>query len=265
MLSNHQTEPSQYRSQSAVIEPPDFEERVFFVGANGSGKTVLESALIENYQDVIVLDIKYDFPIPPTWKPVEKVREKGEIGYAVATKPPGVKRSFFERLKKDPWRSRRIIYRPEPPYDSGQWITYFLDWVFRAARKRYLKHHKWNLILVVDEGGWTAYSGAKIAMGRLAMTGRSLGIGFWVTSQRPRGIPVEVRSEAWRMYIFYLRNRKDRIEIMDNVGEIWITGDKVLEEQDISQTPESYEFAEIRRVEGGRMVYRLMPPIAYKG
>ena len=221
---------------------------------------MLASALIESYPRVIILDIKYDFPIPPSWKPANKVREKSEIGYAIATKPPGLKQTILDRLKADPWKSQRVIYRPAPPYDSGPWITYFLDWTFKRARKEGKKR---PFILYLDEGGWMAYSGAKLAMSRIAIAGRSIGIGLWIAAQRPRGIPVEVRSEAWRMYIFYLRNRKDRIEIMDNVGEVWVTGDRLLDEQDLSQTPEAYEFAEIRRAEGGRMVYRLMPPIAY--
>jgi len=213
---------------------------------------VLASALIAGYPRVIILDIKYDFPIPKSWD---------KDTYRIASTPPGLKQGILDRLKPDPWGRSRVIYRPKPPYDSGAWITYFLDWCFRKGRAQGKKK---PFILYLDEGGWTAYSGAKLAMSRLAIAGRSLGIGLWIASQRPRGIPVEVRSEAWRMYIFYLRNRKDRIEIMDNIGEIWLTDDRLLDEYDIAQTPESYEFAEIRRVEGGRMVYRLMPPISMK-
>ncbi len=208
------------------------------LGANGSGKTELASRLLGPYPRAYVLDIKYDFPIPQGWGDDYQVRDT----------PPGIGLI-------NSWRwthgSKRIIYRPKPPYDSGQWITYFLDWLFRKARKT---GKKFPFIVDLDEGAWTAYSGAKSAMSRLAVAGRSIGIGLWITSQRPRGIPVETRSEAWRWYVFYLRSRDDRKEVVDYL-------DKQISEHDLASTTENYQFWEIKRGEGGKMAYRLLPPI----
>ncbi|MCL4499970.1 MAG: hypothetical protein M1335_07005 [Chloroflexi bacterium] len=227
------------------IEAPSYQERVFFVGANGSGKTILASEMIRAYPRVVILDVKYDFPIP--WQ---------KDDYVILSRPPGIGGAgALSWLTGDPWQSNHIVYRPRPPYDSGPWVTYWLDKMFERARKNGKKK---PFVLYLDEGGWMAYSGSRLAMARVAITGRSIGIGLWIAAQRPRGIPVEVRSEAWRMYIFFLRNLDDRKEIIANVG------DDVLTEYEIRATEGDYGFTEVRRREGGRMEVRRLPPVAFK-
>ena len=221
-----------------MIDTPSYQERVFFLGANGSGKTVLAAEMIRPYPRAVVLDIKYDFPIP--W-------EKDE--YVVTTKPPG----GFWLL--DPWQSsHHVIYRPSPPHDSGPSITKFLDAMFARGRR---EGKKQPFILYLDEGGWTAYAGARLAMARLAIAGRSLGIGLWISAQRPKGIPVEVRSEAWRTYVFYLRKEDDRKELLQTLDDQAWPGMFASSEED-------YEFWEIRRGQGGRLAYRRLAPLAVK-
>lgn len=221
------------------IEPASYQERILFLGANGSGKTVLASEMISGYPRAIVLDVKYDFPIP--W-------ESGD--YIVLDKPPRV--GFLNALK---WvfGSRHVVYRPRRPYDSGEWITYFLDRMFDKGRSSGKKN---PFILYIDEGLWASYAGAWQALARLAVAGRSLGIGLWLSSQRPKVIPVAIRSEAWRMYIFYLRYREDRKEIIDLL-------EGQFDEWRLQSSTEDYQFWEIRRAKGGKMVTRLLPPINY--
>lgn len=229
-------------SKPEIIETPQYKERVWFVGMNGTGKTVLEAALVAPYPRVVILDIKYDFPIP--W-------ERGS--YAIVTKPPG--HGFLGLRFFDPWyRHDRIVYRPEKPYDNGQYITRFLESMFDRGRREGKKR---PFILVIDEGGWVAYNGAKTALSRLSITGRSLGIGLWLTSQRPRGIPVEIRSEAWRVYVFYLRKEEDRKELVQ------ILDDYADESMFAAMDDSEYSFWEIRRAKGGRLEYRRLPPIVF--
>jgi hypothetical protein len=229
--------PSPSPRSEGDIETPTYQERVFFVGANGSGKTILEAEMLRHYPRVVVLDIKYDFPVP--WD---------EDDYALVTRPP-MRVNVFDWFSN--WHRDRIVYRPAPPYDSGKWITYFLDQMFARGRR---DGRKKPFILALDEGGWVAYSGAKQALARLAIAGRSLGIGLWIAAQRPRGIPVEVRSEAWRMYVFFLRKRDDRLELLDTLDDQAV-------EQDFSGTQGDYWFWEIRRGEGGKLTYRALPPV----
>lgn len=221
----------------AEIETPGYQERVFFVGANGSGKSVLASQMLAAYDDAIVFDVKGDFHVP--WP---------EGTYSVFTRPPN--QGFLNWFG---WRSAcsRIVYRPTRPYDSGKYAVAFLDWCFDRARRA--KGER-PFVLYLDEGGWMAYAGAREAIARLAISGRSLNLGLWIAAQRPRGIPVEVRSEAWRWYVFYLRSLADRDEIVSYL-------DYHITEQELESSTLDYQFWEIRRGQGGRMQYRRLPPI----
>ena len=221
----------------AVLTRPRYEERVFFSGANGSGKTILASALIASFPRAIILDTKGDFPVP--WA-------EGE--YQVRTKPWGV-----GLLNSWKWRhgKQRIIYRPSIGYDSGEAIARFFDDCYRKAQKEKGAHPR---ILYVDEGAWVSYAGAWRSFARLLISTRSLKLGVWLSSQRPKGIPVEARSEAWRWYVFYLRSREDRKEVVSYL-------DHQITEYDLESTTKDFEFWEIRRGTGGKMQYRLLPPI----
>jgi len=221
----------------ATLKRPAYEERIFFVGANGSGKTILASAFVAGYPRVTVLDVKGDFPIP--WK---------DGDYQIRTKPPGV--GFLNSLK---WRFRNqhIIYRPSIGYDSGEAIARFFDGAYRKAQKEKGKSPR---ILYVDEGAWVSYAGAWRSLARLLISTRSLKLGIWLSSQRPKGLPVEARSEAWRWYVFYLRSREDRKEVVSFL-------DHQITEYDLESTTEDFQFWEITRGKGGKMSYRLLPPI----
>jgi hypothetical protein len=224
-------------SELATITTPKYEERVFFSGANGSGKTILASVLAEPYPRVTVLDPKGDFPIPWT-----------EGDYQVRTKPPttGILNALRWRFGK-----QHIVYRPAIGYDSGEQISAFFDWNYRRAQREKAKRGR---ILYVDEGAWVSYAGAWRSLARLLISTRSLRLGVWLSSQRPKGLPVEARSEAWRWYVFYLRSREDRKEVVSYL-------DHRISEYDLESTTRDYEFWEILRGTGGRMSYRLLPPI----
>lgn len=220
----------------AYVDTPSYQERVIFSGANGSGKTILASTLAQYYPRVIVLDVKGDFPIP--WAD----------GFQIRTKPPGT--GFLNALQ---WRfgKQRIIYRPGIKYDTGEAIARFFDWNYRRAQRERGRSPR---IIYVDEGAWVSYAGAWRSLARLLISTRSLKLGVWLSSQRPKGIPVEARSEAWRWYVFYLRSRDDRKEVVSYL-------DHRISEYDLESTTENYQFWEIKRGEGGKMSYRLLPPI----
>lgn len=223
--------------EPAVITTPRYEERVLFSGANGSGKTVLAGVLIEPYPCAWVLDVKGDFPVP--WP---------EKSYQIRSKPPWD--GMLNALK---WRygEKRVIYRPALGYDTGEQIARWFDWCYRQAQKGKGKKPR---ILYVDEGAWVSYAGAWRSLARLLISTRSLRLGVWLSSQRPKGIPVEARSEAWRWYIFYLRSREDRKEIVSYL-------DHRISEYDLESTTLDYQFWEIKRGQGGKMSYRLLPPL----
>lgn len=219
-------------SLAAEIESPGYQERVMFLGANGSGKSVLASKMMSEYPRVVVLDVKGDFEIP--WR-------KGT--YHVTDKPNGI---IWQPLPHN-----RIIYRPRREYREPEWMAWFLGEQFERAKREGKKR---PFIVYIDECLYVANQGCKAALADLAVTGRSMGLGFWYTSQRPRNIPVELRSEAWRTYLFYLDNKGDRKEVVDNSGGS-------ISEHDMLQSAADYSFWEIRRGKGGSKRVRHLPPV----
>jgi hypothetical protein len=190
--------------------------------------------MLEGYPRAVVLDVKYDF-VPP-WP-------KGS--YVILNKPEG------NLLTGADWSRNRIIYRPKPPYDDGEWVAWWLDRMFDRARREGKKR---PFILYLDEGAFVSTQGAKAPIGRLAIAGRSLGVGLWVTSQRPRTIPVEVRSEAWRTYVFFLQYQDDRTELRKYSGG-------QLSEDMLTSGTEDYSFWELRRGKGGAVKVTHYPPV----
>ena len=219
-----------------VIDAPDYQERVVFAGANGSGKTVLASEMIAGYSRVVILDIKGDFPIPASWR---------KDSYVITVRPPmGLSNAHI-------WSRNRIIYRPTRVYRSAVGLTYFLVKMFdRAAREG----KKRPFILYLDEGLYTLHK-AKEIIRDIAITGRSMGLGLWISVQRLKGGVVEIRSEAWRWYIFFMPGKSDDEEVEDySKGQI--------SQQDMAALGVDYSFWELRRGKGGRIEARHYPPVA---
>jgi hypothetical protein len=213
-----------------VIEPPSYQERVLFVGANGSGKSRLAAAMLGAGYRWVAIDLKGDFPAP---KP-----------YVVVRTP-------------DDWRwrwvrSKGILYRPKPEYANGPWLDAVLHRLYvRGQREGKRK----PFVVYVDEGLALSRGGHTQWLSTLAVAGRSLGVGLWVASQRPRWIPVEVRTEAWRLYVFYLQYEEDEREVMK-------LSKGLISEEDFRRAKVDYSFWELRRTKGGKIVARHYPPLA---
>lgn len=94
---------------------------------------------------------------------------------------------------------------------------------------------------------------AKTWLRNLAILTRSMGLGLWVTLQRPRNAPVEVRSEAWQWYIFYETYDEDLKEIAAYSGG-------QLTYKDLQQMAD-YSFYLMKRVPGGRIQVTHYPPL----
>lgn len=213
------------------IKPPSYQERVLFVGSNGGGKTKLAGEMLAaGYPRTVSIDVKGDFNPP--------------IDYTILTKP-----------NEFGWRyHRHIVYRPKFEYANGQWLDEVLRRLFQRARA---KGRKQPFILYLDEALYMATSSRTGTMRALAVTGRSLNVGLWVSSQRPKWIPVEVRSEAWRWYVFYLSYEEDEKEILRySKGRIGL---------DQLQNPtDNYSFWEIKRGanSAGKLAIKHYPRVA---
>lgn len=218
------------------LSTPTYQERVVFLGENGSGKTYLANAMLSagNYARWIVLDQKRDFT------PFE-----GAGDYRVVTE---AKPEIFHGWR----RADRILFQPKPEYGPRA-IRWALHQCYIRAN---LEGKRRPFIVLVDEGLDAAHHYASDWLRTIATTGRSLGCGLWVNSQRPRWIPREVLSEAWRIYVFYMGNEEDDKEIV-RLSKSQLTL------ADVQAATSHYSFLELRRDPdraGPRLITRY-PPI----
>lgn len=218
---------------------PEFYERVVFLGENGSGKSEMALELLQYYDEWVIFDTKHDTEPRRTQK------------YTVISTPSDVR-----------WKwAKRILYRPAPEYNNGVWLEEMTRRMYIRGQKT-LKKKKGirkpqqtrPFILYIDEALMYAKLSSAKWLANHAVAGRSLGIGLWVSSQRPKWIPVEVRSEAWRIYIFNLGYEEDEKEIV-KVSKGKITVDELH-----AQTGD-YSFYEIRRIKGGNKQVSHFPPM----
>lgn len=195
---------------------PKYDERVLFVGSNGTGKSILAARLLAQFPRYVVIDVKGDVPIEGT----------------VLTSPTDIR-----------WRfAKRIVYRPRRQWMFPEAHRYVLDRLYERARGIRSREDK-RFVLYIDEALYLANEGARRPLISLAVTTRSLGMGLWGSAQRPRTIPVEMRSEAWRWYVFSLGYEEDEKEIAR-----YTKGELTAEELRVGT--EQYSFYEIMRKSG---------------
>ncbi|MGH7877511.1 MAG: type IV secretory system conjugative DNA transfer family protein [Candidatus Dormibacteraceae bacterium] len=218
---------------AALLEPPDYEERVCIVGSNGSGKSFFAKALLERYRRWVVVDHKGGF-LP-----------NGDRGSYVIVRDP-----HDERLKTED----RVVYRPRNEWKTAEMYEFvFESLIYRA--ERYGRRGR-PFVVVVDEGLAISRLGARKQLGNLAAVGREHGVGLWVLSQRAKWIPIEVKSEAWRWYVFYLGDSEDEDEVLR-----FAKGQLTLEQ--LRAHDHSKQFTELRRAEnsGGVVKVTLWPAL----
>jgi energy-coupling factor transporter ATP-binding protein EcfA2 len=148
-------------------------ERVSFIGPSGSGKTEVAKALLRTQRNAIVLDTK-------------RVEKWGDVGEVLDGRD-------IYRI-----RAGRYVYRVDPNFlvDEDH-AELFFRWALKAG----------NRVVYVDEQlDVPNCSGEKI----LATQGRASGVGLWVATQRPHGVPLYTLSECNHQFIFKLRLKRDR-------------------------------------------------------
>jgi len=165
------------------------DNRVFFSGKTGSGKTFMAHYLLRQLGRVIVIDPKIS-PAITAWKFMDQkegfdLLAKGEKARVRVFEPPVIDKDGF------------------PNWDS----------IFQFA---------WNLgdvTVYIDE----MYSVSKAGqmtypLRRIYTQGREHGIGIWASTQRPRHVPFEIFTEAEWGVCFMLRSAEDRKRIADGTG-----------------------------------------------
>lgn len=231
-----------------TIELPAYNERIFIVGANGSGKSYFVSRLFENMPRWVAIDLKGDFG--------EDVNLDKQ---ATVISDPNDRRW---KLFPDGWagtgmgKIERVLFRPKPrDWGSVDWLIGRMFDKARRMKKRYGKDHEHQFFLYCDEGLLQSRKRDTTNLAGAAVAGRSIGMGLAVTSQRLSWIPVEVRTEVWRLYAFYLSSIDEEKEV------IKLTKNQLTLDQ-LEALGADYSFYEIRRQPGGMVKVQHYPRLA---
>lgn len=227
------------------IVAPDYVERIFIVGKNGVGKSELTYSLeaAGNYRQSIYFDIKGDCnPRPPF-----TVVRRGDDWWG--------------------WRQRRIVYRPVPGsyWRSDAGWAQVLQRLFNRASQAYdhkRKRSREPFFIIIPEILLFGPKSQKV-IADMASGARQLELGMFIETQRPRRIPVVVRSEAWRIYVFPLGYADDELEVLKyGKGRLTLAQ---LQELDAAseQKPAQHPFIEIRlrSKQGGPIRVTLCPEL----
>ncbi len=165
-------------------------QKVAIAGQNGSGKSILASAIARSMDRVLVYD--------PKWDPAAEIPNAAIVTTA---------RDAIRALPG------RVIYRPDP-LEAGQIVDRF-DEICRkiirdGGRHGIVVHELTNLGTAFTIGPWH----------RAAITqGRSLQISVVEVTQRPRNIPIVALSEAQHLVCFTLLNPDDRDVMAGYMGQ----------------------------------------------
>lgn len=165
------------------------DNRVFFAGKTGSGKTFMAHALLKQLGRVIVIDPKIS-PAITKWNLMDQhdgfqLLEKGERARVRVYEPPLIDKDGFP------------VWDPifEFAWSIGD-CTIYIDEMYSVAKN-----------------GQMTYP-----MRRVYTQGREHGIGIWASTQRPRHVPFEMFTEAEWGAVFMLKSAEDRKRIADGTG-----------------------------------------------
>jgi hypothetical protein len=174
-----------------VAQPNSFrirrDQRAFFVGKTGSGKTSLAKALLYKQNHVCILDPKRTFSLPERWPHTIYTDVNGVVSHNEA---------------------ETLIYRPTLD-EMRTGCDQFFYWAFDRQ----------NTLIYVDEvisivNGPRIYPGYETVL----KMGRERNVGCWSATQRPASVPLAIMSESEHFFVFRLTNIEDRKRVSDWTG-----------------------------------------------
>lgn len=156
-------------------------QHVFIPGRTGSGKSFLAETYLNGFENVIVLDTKGYFEWKASTLPVPiftKLEDLGGFG------------------------NGRAIYRPDFTELNLEFYESFFQWIYRRK----------NTIVYIDELMEVCPSPRTypLHLKGILTRGREMNIGCWMSTQRPRDIPVLCMNQATHFFVFALQSEGDR-------------------------------------------------------
>lgn len=168
---------------AAIIRRGD---RAAIVGRTGSGKSVLLRHLLGNYSRAVLVDPKGRATMP---------------GWPIFYGSPAFLRAWPD--------TPRAIVRPGAGEDRRSWLDRVAWHVYRHG----------ETALGVDEViGVVDANRRSAGLDAVLTQGRELGITALVCTQRPRGVPPTILSEADHLFVFALNRDDDRKAVAETCG-----------------------------------------------
>lgn len=207
---------------------PEYGKHVVFLGATGSGKTVLAERMLSNFDNIFAID----------------TQDALEIEAKVLRNPKSL--GLWLKIY------HKIRYVPKMEYMNSTAYNYIFKVLLDSSKKR----HKKSKIIYIDEIYHLGY-GASFPnwLPRSITTARQRGISFWISTQRPRNIPLPVLTEASKIYVFYL-NKEEDIDFISGFART----DKRAFRRELMEQKDDYSFFEIDARKGTWVKY---PKIKY--
>ncbi len=192
---------------------PNYGQHITFLGATGSGKSVLACKMLEQYERYLAIDTQDSLDI------------KGKV----IKNPASLKLQY--KLQD------RIKYTPQPDFISSGYFNRIFKEVLGSSTKR----HPNPRIIYIDEIFHIGFGQSFPSwLPKSIATARQRQLSFWISTQRPRCIPMPVLSEASKIYVFYL-NKEDDVKYVSSFART----DKKLLEQSLYEQKDDYSFIEI--------------------
>lgn len=169
------------------IKLPEYGEHLVFVGSTGSGKTYLAERMLERFDRFVAIDTQNSLDLAES----RTVSTPAQLSSSLR---------WYKRIKYVPALAQR---------DRTQWNNVFAMLDSSSAKRKPSER-----IVYIDEVYHLGYGASfPIWLPRAITTARQKKISYWISTQRPKMIPMPVLTESSKIYAFYL-SREDDIQYL---------------------------------------------------
>jgi len=211
----------------AVLSIPKPGQHIVALGSTGSGKSEFMQRLLTTQNNYLAIDTQDSLD---------------RLNAPSFSDPHGlnVRLKLYKKLK----------YKPGNAYRERDWWNYVIATLANSSTKKKPKPRT----VYIDEIYHIGYGSSFPAeLPKALTTCRQKKISWWISSQRPRQIPVPVISESSKIYVFYL-SKYDDMKYISGFGR----QDPKELMQELQKLSDDYSFIEIDNRKG---TWTKFPPI----